>query len=88
MVTSTVRNGGVSGWYAEIGIPEPRSPLPGDVSADVAIVGARLTGPWSAYYLQRLQPDLRIVLVEREFAGQHADSTSRLAHLGNLLTGR
>ena len=68
-MTSTVHNGGISGWYAEIGVPEPRSPLPGDVSADVAIVGAGLTGLWAAYYLQRLQPDLRIVLVEREFAG-------------------
>jgi ribulose 1,5-bisphosphate synthetase/thiazole synthase len=68
-VTSNVSNGGISGWYTDIGIPEHRSPLPGDVSADVAIVGAGLTGLWSAYYVKRLQPDLRIVLVEREFAG-------------------
>ena len=66
---STVVNGGISRWYSEIGVPTPRAPLPGDVTADVAIVGAGFTGLWTAYYLQRLQPDLRIVLVEKEFAG-------------------
>jgi glycine/D-amino acid oxidase-like deaminating enzyme len=66
---TTVVNGGISRWYSEIGVPTPRAPLPGDVTADVAIVGAGFTGLWTAYYLQRLQPDLRIVLVEKEFAG-------------------
>ena len=65
----TVVNGGISRWYTEIGVPAPRPPLPGDLTADVAIVGAGFTGLWTAYYLQRLQPDLRIVLVEKEFAG-------------------
>ena len=47
----------------------PRQPLPGDVTCDVAIVGAGFTGLWSAYYLKRLQPDARVVVVEREIAG-------------------
>jgi glycine/D-amino acid oxidase-like deaminating enzyme len=44
-------------------------PLPGDTEADVAIVGAGLTGLWTAYYLARHDPGLRIVVCEREIAG-------------------
>ncbi|WP_270889027.1 NAD(P)/FAD-dependent oxidoreductase [Pedococcus sp. 5OH_020] len=69
MTQPAVRNGGVSFWYAQIGLPEPRRPLPGDIELDVAIVGAGFTGLWAAYYLQRSQPDLRIALIEKEFAG-------------------
>src|SRR4051812_50204585 len=48
---------------------EPRPALTSDISADVVIVGAGFTGLWSAYYLKQLQPDLRVVVVEREIAG-------------------
>jgi glycine/D-amino acid oxidase-like deaminating enzyme len=54
------------------GLPEPLMPrpsLPGDVDVDVAIVGAGFTGLWTAYYLKRLQPDLRVAVIEREIAG-------------------
>jgi glycine/D-amino acid oxidase-like deaminating enzyme len=47
----------------------PRAPLPGDIDADVAIVGAGYTGLWTAYYLHDLDPSLRIAIVEREIAG-------------------
>jgi len=67
-----VRNGGVSFWYEQIGLPLQRAPLPGDRDADVCIVGAGLTGLWTAYYLKSAQPDLRIVVLEREFAGYGA----------------
>ncbi|TIX08608.1 MAG: FAD-dependent oxidoreductase, partial [Mesorhizobium sp.] len=47
------RNGDISFWYADIGgVPAPRPPLPGDIEADVAIVGAGYTGLWTAYYLK------------------------------------
>ncbi len=62
-------NGNVSFWYAEVGLPERRQPLDGDRKADVCIVGAGLTGLWTSYYLSREQPELRIVVVEKEFAG-------------------
>jgi glycine/D-amino acid oxidase-like deaminating enzyme len=68
-VDRSVRNGGISRWYTEIGVPDYRAPMPGDVTADVAIVGAGFTGLWTAYYLLRHAPHLRVVLVEREFAG-------------------
>ncbi|MGH3359722.1 MAG: NAD(P)/FAD-dependent oxidoreductase [Nocardioidaceae bacterium] len=69
---SGVTNGGVSYWYDQIGIPTRGPALPGDVTADVCIVGAGLTGLWTAYYLARQQPDLRIVVLEKEFAGYGA----------------
>ena len=47
----------------------PRPPLDGSTDADVAILGAGLTGLWTAYYLARHDPGLRIVIVEREIAG-------------------
>ncbi len=47
----------------------PRAPLDGSTDADVAILGAGLTGLWTAYYLRRADPTLRIVVVERDIAG-------------------
>ncbi|WP_082574437.1 MULTISPECIES: NAD(P)/FAD-dependent oxidoreductase [unclassified Nocardioides] len=47
----------------------PRSPLDGDVEADVAIVGAGFTGLWTAHYLAEADPGLRIVVLEAETAG-------------------
>jgi glycine/D-amino acid oxidase-like deaminating enzyme len=47
----------------------PRPALAGDTEADVAVVGAGLTGLWTAYHLHRLEPGLRIVLLERDVAG-------------------
>ena len=47
----------------------PREALPGDVSADVAIVGGGLTGLWAAHYLKSQAPDLRILVLEAEICG-------------------
>jgi glycine/D-amino acid oxidase-like deaminating enzyme len=67
-----VPNGGVSFWYRQTGLPAPRAPLPGDVDADVCIVGGGLTGLWTAYYLKQAQRDLDVVVLEREFCGYGA----------------
>ncbi|WP_163505587.1 NAD(P)/FAD-dependent oxidoreductase [Fodinicola acaciae] len=64
-----IRNGDVSFWYAQTGLPGCRDGLPGDLAVDVAIVGAGFTGLWTAYYLKKAQPDLRIAVLEKEFAG-------------------
>ncbi|WP_173156556.1 NAD(P)/FAD-dependent oxidoreductase [Phytohabitans suffuscus] len=50
----------------------PRPALGGSLVADVAIVGAGYTGLWTAYYLAAAAPSLRIVVLEREFAGYGA----------------
>jgi glycine/D-amino acid oxidase-like deaminating enzyme len=47
----------------------PRPALPGDLDVDVAVVGAGYTGLWTAYYLKRADPSLRVVVLEREVAG-------------------
>lgn len=53
-------------WFEET----PRRPaLEGDAECDVAIVGAGYTGLWTAYYLLRARPDLRVTIIEREHAG-------------------
>ncbi|GAA1508552.1 FAD-binding oxidoreductase [Sphaerisporangium rubeum] len=67
--TAEYVNGEVSYWYREIGLPARRAPLPGPRDYDVAIVGGGYTGLWTAYYLKTAQPDLRVAVLEREFAG-------------------
>ena len=47
----------------------PRPALPGPREVDVAVVGAGYTGLWTAYYLRRADPGLRVVVLEREVAG-------------------
>ena len=64
-----MRNGGVSFWWQQVGLPSPADRLDGDVTCDVAIVGGGFTGLWTAYYLHEADPTLDIRVVEAEFAG-------------------
>jgi len=47
----------------------PRASLREDIKVDVAVVGAGLTGLWTAYHLVANAPALRVVVVDREIAG-------------------
>ena len=72
-----MKNGQVSHWMVARGgsLPQPhphRSPLAGETTADVCIVGAGFTGLWTAYHLAQKRPDLTIVVVEKEVAGYGA----------------
>src|SRR5256884_9731999 len=67
-----MRNGEVSYWWQARGIPPRRPSLPGSTEADVCIVGAGYTGLWTAYYLKRADPALRVVVLEASFAGYGA----------------
>ncbi|MDE1896510.1 MAG: FAD-dependent oxidoreductase [Rhodospirillales bacterium] len=60
---------GISLWMDGVGEITPRPALGGDVSADIAIIGAGYTGLWTAYYLKTRAPGLNIVVVEAETAG-------------------
>ncbi|MCP2636347.1 FAD-binding oxidoreductase [Microbacterium sp. HD4P20] len=85
--TSGVRNGDVSWWWRDLGgTPAPRAPLAGDLDADVAIVGGGYTGLWTAYYLKKAQPDLRVVVLEQRFAGFGASGRNG-GWLTNTVTG-
>jgi glycine/D-amino acid oxidase-like deaminating enzyme len=65
-----MRSGELGFWWRSLGGPPTRRPsLGGSTQADVAIVGAGFTGLWTAYYLKRARPELRIVVLERETAG-------------------
>src|SRR5262245_34731463 len=60
----------LSYWLDSVpGSLAPGDPLPGDLSVDVAIAGAGLTGLWTAYYLAGAQPGLRIAVCEAHIAG-------------------
>ncbi|MDH6180565.1 glycine/D-amino acid oxidase-like deaminating enzyme [Microbacteriaceae bacterium SG_E_30_P1] len=61
---------GLSFWHDSV--PDdltPRAPLPGDIDADVAIIGGGLTGLWTAWYLLDRDPTLRVVVLEKEVVG-------------------
>jgi glycine/D-amino acid oxidase-like deaminating enzyme len=47
----------------------PRPALDGAERADVAILGAGFTGLWTAYYLLKSDPSLRVAVLEGEVAG-------------------
>jgi glycine/D-amino acid oxidase-like deaminating enzyme len=59
----------VSYWLETAGDLTPRPSLDGTTECDVAILGAGYTGLWTAYYLLKRQPGLRIVIAEGEIAG-------------------
>ncbi|MFF7238369.1 FAD-dependent oxidoreductase [Streptomyces collinus] len=69
---SSAVNGGISFWYADDGLPVAREPLAGDATADVVIVGGGYTGLWTAYYLKKAAPFLRITVLEQKFCGYGA----------------
>ncbi len=80
------RNGHVSFWQDRLGLPDPCAPLPGDVRADVAIVGAGYTGLWAAWYLKQARPDLDVHIVEQRFVGYGASGRNG-GWLANSMTG-
>jgi len=60
----------ISMWHDTAGDEwNPRPSLPGPTEVDVAIIGAGFTGLWTAYYLKKTDPSLRIAVVEKEVAG-------------------
>ncbi|WP_187284771.1 NAD(P)/FAD-dependent oxidoreductase [Streptomyces sp. uw30] len=80
-------NGGISFWYADDGLPAAREPLDGDAAADVVIVGGGYTGLWTAYYLKKAVPFLRITVLEQKFCGYGASGRNG-GWLYNGIAGR
>lgn len=58
----------VSFWHEAVDLTA-RPALDGDTVVDVAIIGAGLTGLWTAYYLQKSDPSLSILLMDKYVAG-------------------
>jgi glycine/D-amino acid oxidase-like deaminating enzyme len=80
-------NGGISFWYADDGLPEAREPMSGDATADVVIVGGGYTGLWTAYYLKKAAPFLRVTVLEQKFCGYGASGRNG-GWLYNGIAGR
>jgi glycine/D-amino acid oxidase-like deaminating enzyme len=59
-------------WEAITPPAADRPALPHDADADVVIVGAGYTGLWTAYYLAKADPSLRIIVLEAETVGYGA----------------
>ncbi|WP_181387265.1 FAD-binding oxidoreductase [Streptomyces sp. Act143] len=85
--TSAVVNGGISFWFADDGLPAVREPLTGDATADVVIVGGGYTGLWTAYYLKKAAPFLRVTVLEQKFCGYGASGRNG-GWLYNGIAGR
>jgi glycine/D-amino acid oxidase-like deaminating enzyme len=57
-------------WLEDLGEPlTPRPALKSSTDVDVAILGGGYSGLWTAYYLLRQEPGLRIAVVDKEIAG-------------------
>jgi glycine/D-amino acid oxidase-like deaminating enzyme len=61
-----------------------RPSLAGDTQVDVAIVGGGFSGLWTAYYLIRNDPTLRIQVIERHFCGYGASGRNGGWAVGEL----
>ncbi|MFF7354416.1 NAD(P)/FAD-dependent oxidoreductase [Streptomyces filipinensis] len=84
---TSVVNGGISFWYTDDGLPAVREPLSGDATADVVIVGGGYTSLWTAYYLKKAAPFLRITVLEQKFCGYGASGRNG-GWLYNGIAGR
>lgn len=82
----TITNGKVSFWWHQLGMPDARPALAGSTRADVCIVGAGYTGLWTAYYLKKAAPQLRVVVLEEHFAGYGASGRNG-GWVSNDITG-
>jgi glycine/D-amino acid oxidase-like deaminating enzyme len=59
-------------WWLSLSESTPEPPLRGDAVADVAICGGGYTGLWTAIFLKRAEPALRVTVVERDYVGYGA----------------
>ncbi|MBU6348341.1 MAG: FAD-dependent oxidoreductase, partial [Actinomycetales bacterium] len=56
-------------WAEFSGPAKVRPGLKRDAEVDVAIIGAGFTGLWTAYYLQKFAPELKIAVLEANHVG-------------------
>lgn len=71
-------------WLDELGPISHRPMLDGDHQVDVAIVGGGFSGLWTAYYLSKLDPTLRIQVIEKHFCGYGASGRNGGWAVGEL----
>jgi len=59
-------------WLDTPARPGPRTPINGDTSADLVVVGAGFTGLWTALRAVEREPGRRVVVVEADRIAEHA----------------
>lgn len=74
-------------WLDQLGPITKRAPLAGDTDIDIAIIGGGFSGLWTAYYLIRADPTLRITVIERDFCGFGASGRNGGWAEGGLAVG-
>ncbi len=75
-------------WLDQLDAPVTSRPsLSGDTDVDVAIVGAGYSGLWSAHALLRVDPSLRVLIIEREMVGFGASGRNGGWCVGELAGG-
>lgn len=57
-------------WLEEAGEVESRQALAGEEKADVVVVGGGYTGLWAAWWVKRLEPGARVVVLEADVCGR------------------
>mgnify|MGYP002719388967 FL=1 len=76
----------ISLWMDQLDDPLVARPsLAHDLDVNVAIIGAGYTGLWTAYYLKRQAPELKIAIIEAQTAGFGASGRNGGWLMGNLL---
>lgn len=79
-----MRNGYGSFWLYDVADPYgPRPRLEGETAADIVVVGAGLTGLWTAYWHARNSPGQRVIVLEKERVGYGASGRN-----GGWLSGK
>ena len=75
----------ISLWMDQLDDPLVARPsLEHDLDVNVAIIGAGYTGLWTAYYLKRQAPELKIAIIEAQTAGFGASGRNGGWLMGNL----
>lgn len=76
----------ISLWMDQLDEPLVARPsLEQDLDVNVVIIGAGYTGLWTAYYLKRQAPELKIAIIEAQTAGFGASGRNGGWLMGNLL---
>lgn len=76
----------ISLWMDQLDDPlRARPALEHDLDVNVAIIGAGYTGLWTAYYLKRQAPELKVAIIEAQTAGFGASGRNGGWLMGNLL---
>ncbi|NNE73637.1 MAG: FAD-dependent oxidoreductase, partial [Acidimicrobiales bacterium] len=71
-------------WIDQMGPITRRPAVTGDVDVDIAIVGGGFSGLWTAYYLAKADPTLRILLLEKHYCGFGASGRNGGWAVGDL----